>query len=46
VPTSAFPTPAARPNNSRLNTGKLQATFGLALPDWQAGVARMLRETL
>ena len=46
VPTSAFPTPAARPNNSRLNTGKLQATFGLALPNWQAGVARMLRETL
>jgi len=46
VPTSAFPTPAARPNNSRLNTGKLQATFGLALPDWQAGVARMLSETL
>ena len=46
VPTSAFPTPAARPNNSRLNTGKLQATFGLALPQWQAGVERMLRETL
>ena len=46
VPTSAFPTPAARPHNSRLDTGKLQATFGLALPDWQAGVARMLRETL
>ena len=46
VPTSAFPTPAARPHNSRLNTAKLQATFGLALPHWQAGVARMLRETL
>lgn len=46
VPTSAFPTPAARPHNSRLNTDKLQAAFGLALPHWQAGVARMLRETL
>ncbi|MEJ8823999.1 dTDP-4-dehydrorhamnose reductase [Variovorax humicola] len=46
VPTSAFPTPATRPNNSRLNTSKLQAAFGLALPHWQAGVARMLRETL
>ena len=45
VPTSAFPTPATRPHNSRLNTQKLQATFGLTLPDWQAGVARMLRET-
>jgi dTDP-4-dehydrorhamnose reductase len=45
VPTSAFPTPATRPHNSRLNTSKLQSTFGLVLPQWQAGVARMLRET-
>ncbi|MDF1486415.1 dTDP-4-dehydrorhamnose reductase [Ramlibacter sp. H39-3-26] len=46
VPTSAFPTPAARPRNSRLDTSRLQATFGLALPPWQAGVARMLAEIL
>ena len=46
VPTSAFPTPARRPHNSRLNTDKFQRTFGLVLPPWQAGVARMLRETL
>lgn len=45
VATSAFPTPAARPHNSRLNTSKLQSTFGLVLPPWQAGVARMLHET-
>ena len=44
VPTSAFPTPAARPHNSRLDTTRLQATFGLALPHWQQGVARMLAE--
>jgi dTDP-4-dehydrorhamnose reductase len=46
VPTSAFPTPARRPHNSRLNTSKLQHTFGLTLPPWQNGVNRMLRETL
>ena len=46
VPTSAFPTPATRPHNSRLDTTKLQSTFGLTLPHWQVGVARMLRETL
>ena len=46
VPTSAFPTPAKRPYNSRLNTSKLQATFGLTLPDWQKGVNRMLAEIL
>ena len=46
VPTSAFPTPAARPNNSRMNTHKLRDTFGLTLPAWQAGVERMLSEVL
>ena len=46
VPTSAFPTPAARPHNSRLNTARLQATFGLRLPHWRDGVARMLQEAL
>jgi dTDP-4-dehydrorhamnose reductase len=46
VPTSEFPTPAARPHNSRLDTGKFRSAFGLALPHWQVGVARMLRETL
>jgi dTDP-4-dehydrorhamnose reductase len=46
VPTSAFPTPATRPHNSRLDTSKLQSTFGLSLPHWQRGVARMLAEIL
>ncbi len=46
VPTSAFPTPARRPHNSRLNSARLQATFGLSLPPWQQGVDRMLREVL
>ena len=46
VPTSAFPTPARRPHNSRLDTTRLQTTFGLSLPDWRLGVARMLTEIL
>jgi dTDP-4-dehydrorhamnose reductase len=46
VPTSAFPTPATRPLNSRLDTAKLQSTFALSLPHWQQGVARMLAEIL
>jgi len=46
VPTTAFPTPARRPGNSRLDTSKLRQTFGLQLPSWQDGVTRMLRETL
>jgi dTDP-4-dehydrorhamnose reductase len=46
VPTSAFPTPAVRPLNSRLCTAKLQQAFGLVLPPWQQGVDRMLSEIL
>jgi dTDP-4-dehydrorhamnose reductase len=46
VPTSAFPTPARRPHNSRMDTTKLQHTFDLNLPSWQTGVARMLSEVL
>jgi len=46
VPTSAFPTPAVRPLNSRLCTHKLQQAFGLVLPPWQQGVDRMLAEIL
>lgn len=46
VTTSAFPTPARRPHNSRLDTTRLQAAFGLTLPPWQQGVDRMLAEIL
>ena len=46
VTTSAFSTAAKRPHNSRLNTAKLEQTFGLTLPPWQLGVNRMLKETL
>jgi dTDP-4-dehydrorhamnose reductase len=46
IPTSAYPTPAQRPLNSRLDTNRLRSTFGLQLPHWQTGVLRMLHETL
>lgn len=44
VDTSAFPTPAKRPSNSRLNTEKFSSAFKLNLPDWKLGVIRMLDE--
>ncbi len=46
IPTSAYPTPAQRPLNSRLDTTRLQKTFGFKLPHWQAGVQRLLTEIL
>ena len=42
--TANYPTPAQRPLNSRLDTTRLQNAFGLTLPHWQTGVARMLTE--
>ena len=46
VSTSAFPTPARRPLNSRLLNTKLQNTFDINLPGWQSGVTRLLTEIL
>lgn len=46
VPTSAYPTPARRPLNSRLDTARLRDTFHLTLPPWQQGVRRMLAQVL
>ena len=46
VPSSAFASAARRPHNSRLDTRRLQAAFGVRLPEWQQGVDRMLQEIL
>ena len=46
IPTSAYPTPAQRPLNSRLDTSRLRQAFGLELPAWERAVERMLREFL
>jgi dTDP-4-dehydrorhamnose reductase len=40
IPSSAYPTPAQRPRNSRLDTTRLRQTFGLHLPPWESGVRR------
>ncbi len=42
ISTAEYPTPAKRPANSRLDTRKLSATFGLRLPTWQEGVDHVL----
>ena len=46
IATADYPTPARRPHNSRLDTGKFQSAFDLVLPPWQDGVNRMLHEIL
>lgn len=42
IPATAYPLPAPRPSNSRLNTQKLQTAFGLRLPEWQEGVQQVM----
>jgi dTDP-4-dehydrorhamnose reductase len=46
IATSEYPTPARRPTNSRLETGKLRDTFGLRLPPWQEGIDHVLDQIL
>ena len=46
IPTRAYPLPAKRPHNSRLDTRRLKQSFDLALPDWRVGVTRVLGEVL
>jgi dTDP-4-dehydrorhamnose reductase len=44
IPTSAYPTPAKRPLNSRLDCSGIAAAFGLPRPDWRAGLDEILQE--
>lgn len=39
IPSSAYPTPAKRPANSRLDCGKLLAAHGVKLPHWHGSTA-------
>lgn len=44
IPSSAYPTPAKRPENSRLDCTKLNTIFGLSRPDWRVGLAHILND--
>ncbi|NDR55562.1 dTDP-4-dehydrorhamnose reductase [Aliiruegeria sabulilitoris] len=44
IPTSAYPTPAARPLNSRLDCSRLTRTHGIEPPNWKAALAEVLSE--
>jgi dTDP-4-dehydrorhamnose reductase len=44
IPGSEYPTPAARPHNSRLCNDKLKNAFGVMLPAWRESLARVMGE--
>ena len=46
IATADWPTPAQRPADSRLDTGKLAQTFGVTLPPWRESLARTVDAVL
>ncbi|GBQ94706.1 dTDP-4-dehydrorhamnose reductase [Asaia lannensis] len=44
IRTEDWPTPAKRPQDSRLDCSKLETVFGVRLPEWRDGVARAVDE--
>jgi dTDP-4-dehydrorhamnose reductase len=44
IPSSAYPTPATRPLNSRMDCTATTATFGIARPDWRASLKDILKD--
>lgn len=44
IPTTAYPTPAARPLNSRLDCASLEQAFGILQPDWRLGLRDILKD--
>ncbi|MEM0922297.1 MAG: sugar nucleotide-binding protein, partial [Pseudomonadota bacterium] len=44
IPASAYPTPARRPANSRLDCTSLETAFGIPRPDWRRSLTGVLQE--
>lgn len=43
ITSAEYPTRARRPSNSRLDSGKLEQSLGVQLPDWHEGLAACVR---
>ena len=46
IPSSAYPTAAVRPKNSRLNCEKLARGLEFEMPDWQSATRAVIEEVL
>lgn len=44
IPSSAYPTVARRPLNSRMDNSLTEAVFGLKRPDWRVGLREILHD--
>jgi dTDP-4-dehydrorhamnose reductase len=46
IPSSAYPTAARRPVNSRLDSGKFAAVYGCCAPEWHRSLAKVMDRLL
>jgi dTDP-4-dehydrorhamnose reductase len=46
IPSSAYPTPARRPQNSRLSSSRFQQAFGFGLPGYEQTAPAVLQQAL
>jgi len=44
IPTTDYPLPAKRPQNSRMSSAKLKQTYDLEIPSWEKSLALCLQE--
>ncbi|MGI3187310.1 dTDP-4-dehydrorhamnose reductase [Nioella aestuarii] len=44
IPTSDFPTPAARPANSRMDCSSTSEHFGISRPDWRRSLSNIIKD--
>lgn len=44
IPTSSYPTPAARPKNSLLSNAKIKRVFGIEMPHWKEALQQCLTD--
>ena len=44
IPSHAYPTPARRPLNSRLDCSATEESFGLEMPDWRVSLKQILAQ--
>lgn len=46
IPTSAYPTPAKRPQYSVLDTAKIQGIYGVEVPEWKESLNKEIEDSL
>jgi len=46
ITTDEYPTPAKRPRNSMLSNSKIQAAFGITMPEWRGQLRLAMQDAI